>query len=1551
MSTINQERTILTKPAYGSLASDPYFAGPFDEVQTVNLTVNTINGQSYPPPPGTGFVTLTGVETLSNKSLIDSSTYIIDAVNPNIKLMFDAAGAGGTTATIRASNTGNRIYNLPDPGVASTDVILAASTQSVTGAKQFAPSTLRSVSSGDNTVYTTWTTAASPAGTVTTIATAAQTGSRTYIIPDAGASTEVLLGAATQNVTGTKTFIQSARMANISDPSIYMRFMPGASPAGTVTTIATAVQTGSRTYTIPDSSTNTDFVLAAASQTLSNKNFQDSGTFIVDIVDPTIRVGFDAAGATGSTLTLRTTNTTSRIYTMPDMGANTSFVFTEGAQTISNKAFDDATTTIVASGGTAAITFESAGTAGTTATIRAQQTANRAYLLPNINVASDTFIMAAQPQNLTNKTLTATSNDIAANKLRTTTGVVGIGGATAPTVGQVLTATSATAATWQTPVAAPTTFSDATFEVYDSVDNTIQFKVDAAGTTGTSTTITTSQTANSVFTFPNTTTTDQIVLADATQNLTNKGFAAGTTYFYTEASPTKRIAFDPSGLNAGITYTIRAGSGNVSRTFTIPGTPSDTFAMVAATQTFTNKTITDVSNTVTANSLRTATAAVSVGSAAAPSAGQVLTATNATTATWQTPVAAPTTFSDATFAVYDSVDNTIQLKIDAAGTTGTTATIRTAQTTSLVYTIPDASANDSFVLLTPAQTLTNKTITDPTNTVAAKQLVDATGVVDVSASAAPTAGQVLTATSATTATWQTPAAAPTTFSDATFAVYDSVDNTIQFKIDAAGTTGTTATIRTAQTTSLIYTIPNASADDSFVLASTSQSLTNKNLVDNTTFIIDSVDNTKTLGFDIAGTTGTSTTLACSQTANRIITIPSGAVAASVMLTEGAQTANGVNTFSAGILTPTITETVANAGTTVNDVNIRTIVSGGVNVSVVAASTAVTNATLSLVARGTGAITAQIPNNAVSGGNARGTGAVDFQTSRTSANQVASGINSALLGGDSNRVAASSNAIIGAGTGNIINGSAAGAGIFCGATNTVSASAAQGCVLGGARNTVSANNTGVLAGDGNTASTVRAVCVGGLDNTAAGQSSITGAGENNQANSTTSGVFTGNTNVVSGISAAILGGNSNTITSCTLSAIIAGSSNSISTNATGRNFIGSGNLNNINSNDGGIVSGTGHSITAARGFIGGGQSNTVAGSDSAVLSGSTNQCNGSSFTSVICGGLGNLTSNGSAGILAGQNNTASGQMSAVLCGQNNQATTLYSIVAGGNLNVINAGGTNSFIGGGSGNTISTNTSCAIIAGSNNGVTGLSSLNGAGTGNTVSGQYAFNAAGSNNTASALSASTIYGTGNIASAQYTLAGGVNAQSTATGCLTFTDSTGGTVTNATADRMVTRFTGGYRMISSSPFRLNNVVYTYSNLFTGALSGSAANTIITNSTITLPSVCSFRFKLIMNGVPNTPGAVLPAGNPFAHSMVLEGYGSSDPAGIGNAYFAISTGYPTTETNSTNVNVQGTSLNMQAPTATTVRFRISSPGVYDVSYKWAGSVTFWYNDLNAVDPT
>lgn len=66
------------------------------------------------------------------------------------------------------------------------------------------------------------------------------------------------------------------------------------------------------------------------------------------------------------------------------------------------------------------------------------------------NAEWNEIINTASIQTLTNKTLTATSNNINAKGLHSATSIIDVVSATAPTPGQVLKATSSTSATWQT---------------------------------------------------------------------------------------------------------------------------------------------------------------------------------------------------------------------------------------------------------------------------------------------------------------------------------------------------------------------------------------------------------------------------------------------------------------------------------------------------------------------------------------------------------------------------------------------------------------------------------------------------------------------------------------------------------------------------------------------------------------------------------------------------------------------------------------------------------------------------------------------------------------------------------------------------------------------------------------------------------------------------------------------------------------------------------------------------------------------------------------------
>lgn len=83
-------------------------------------------------------------------------------------------------------------------------------------------------------------------------------------------------------------------------------------------------------------------------------------------------------------------------------------------------------------------------------TVSTQTTSNGAVDIPDLASTSDTVALLSLAQTFTNKTITDTTNACRATELGTTGANVIIDGASPPSSGQVLTATSATAAEWQT---------------------------------------------------------------------------------------------------------------------------------------------------------------------------------------------------------------------------------------------------------------------------------------------------------------------------------------------------------------------------------------------------------------------------------------------------------------------------------------------------------------------------------------------------------------------------------------------------------------------------------------------------------------------------------------------------------------------------------------------------------------------------------------------------------------------------------------------------------------------------------------------------------------------------------------------------------------------------------------------------------------------------------------------------------------------------------------------------------------------------------------------
>ena len=140
-----------------------------------------------------------------------------------------------------------------------------------------------------------------------------------------------------------------------------------------------------------------------------------------------------------------------------------------------------------------------------------------------------------------------------------------------------------------------------------------------------------------------------------------------------------------------------------------------------------------------------------------------------------------------------------------------------------------------------------------------------------------------------------------------------------------------------------------------------------------------------------------------------------------------------------------------------------------------------NVDIVLSPKGTGAISAHVPDGTAAGGNKRGANAVDWQTVRTAASQIASGFSSFIGGGEGN-----------------------------------TASGNYSIVGGGLSNTASGSNSIVGGGFSNTASGNYSIVGGGLSNTASGIYSSVGCGLGNQASGDYSAIIGGVNGTTHGI---------------------------------------------------------------------------------------------------------------------------------------------------------------------------------------------------------------------------------------------------------------------------------------------------------------------------------------------------------------------------------------------------------------------------------------------------
>jgi hypothetical protein len=316
----------------------------------------------------------------------------------------------------------------------------------------------------------------------------------------------------------------------------------------------------------------------------------------------------------------------------------------------------------------------------------------------------------------------------------------------------------------------------------------------------------------------------------------------------------------------------------------------------------------------------------------------------------------------------------------------------------------------------------------------------------------------------------------------------------------------------------------------------------------------------------------------------------------------------------------------------------------------------TNIPLVLQPKGTGALQAQQTDSTATGGNARGANAVDWQTIRSGASQVAAGQYGVVSGGISNTVN-SVGGVVGGGSGNFVSSSGYVGGIFSGQSNQ--SNGFYSPVVGGASN--QANGYYNFIGGGFTNSATSGSAVTTQSGTMNGTTAVTLSGSN--ANIKVGQYITGTSIAAETYVAAISG------TSLTLSKVASGSSTSTLSFYTPHGVVVGGG-NNQATGSYSFIGGGGDAGTAANRNVASGAWSTVGGGTKNVASGAGSVIAGGGFefdfnfgntasgnSSFIGGGILNNATNSGSLVVAGWQNTSNGTVSSVVGGRFGSARSI------------------------------------------------------------------------------------------------------------------------------------------------------------------------------------------------------------------------------------------------------------------------------------------------------
>jgi hypothetical protein len=532
--TVNGVKTFSSGIPIGATTNQLVFG------TTNTTTINSVapaSSRVYTIPDSganSSFVMTDGAQTINGSRTFSSSIAITPTTNQLV------LGTTNTTTVNATAPTASRVYTIPDSG-ANSNFVMTDGAQTVNGSKSFSSGIPITATSNQLVLSGT-------ASFTYTITTSAPTASRVYTITDVGGAANFIMSAGNQTLGGSKTFSSAITVSPTTNQLVL-----GATR--TVTITAPTPATASRIHTIPDVGANANFVMSEAAQTINGAKTLSAALTVNPTTNQLV------LGVT-RTVTINATQpaTASRVYTIPDAGANASFLMSEAAQTINGaKTFSSgipitATTNQLVLGGSVNTTINAVTPA-----------ANAVYTIPDVGTTSS-FIMADGAQTINGvKTfangLVNSGTSTALNFIATaTTNQLRMGTTNTTTINSVAPVSSQVVAIPDSGVAS------SSFVLTDGNQTINGVKTFSSGVPITATT-------NQLVLGTGTTTTVNSVAPASSQVVTIPDSSVASTKFILSDGPNQSYQYINTGLvvdntillnNSGITYGANTGYINVA---------------------------------------------------------------------------------------------------------------------------------------------------------------------------------------------------------------------------------------------------------------------------------------------------------------------------------------------------------------------------------------------------------------------------------------------------------------------------------------------------------------------------------------------------------------------------------------------------------------------------------------------------------------------------------------------------------------------------------------------------------------------------------------------------------------------------------------------------------------------------------------------------------------------------------------------------------------------------------------------------------------------------